>query len=397
VADAVIVDVIRTAVGRRDGSLSGWHPADLAGTVLATLVERNDLDPALVDDVIVGCVSQVGAQGANIGRNVVLAAGLPDSVPGATVDRQDGSSQQAVAVAAQSVIAGVHDVVIAAGVEVTSVVPVGATFGFGVGSPFGPALEARYAAAGGLIPSGLAAELVAETWGLTRDDLDALAAASQQRAAHARDEGRFEREILPVAARRRDKDTGEVMPVDGLVRHDEEIRADTTVETLASLRPVFNPEGLVTAGNSAPTGDGAAAVLITSEATARRLGLVPRARFHAFAAAGVDARLMLTGPIPATTKVLHRAGLALDDIDRIEIHEGFAAAVLAWERELQPDTDRVNVNGGAIALGHPLGASGTRMLATLLCELERTGDRWGLQTTAGAGGVADAMVIECLR
>ena len=394
--DAVIVDVVRTPGGRRDGSLSGWHPADLAGEVLRRLVERNDLDPALVEDVILGCVSQVGAQGVNIARNAVLAAGFPDSVPGTTIDRQCGSSQQAAAFAAQAVMAGVHDIVIAGGVEVMSLVPMGASFGFGVGSPFGPAVEARYADQGGLIPQGLSAELIAETWGLTRDDLDGYAVRSQQRAAAARDEGRFEREILPVAARHRDKETGEVSRGDGLVRHDEGIRDDTTLEALAGLKPAFTVDGLVTAGNSSQISDGASAALITSEAVAARLGLTPRARFHAFALAGVDPRLMLTGPIPATAKVLERAGLALDDIDLVEVNEAFASVVLAWEREVRPDMAKVNVNGGAIALGHPLGASGTRLLATLVCELERRGGRWGLQTMCEGGGLANATVIERL-
>jgi acetyl-CoA acetyltransferase family protein len=394
--DAVIVDVVRTPGGRRNGSLSGWHPADLAGEVLSTLVERNDLDPALVEDVIMGCVSQVGAQGLNVGRNAVLAAGFPESVPATTIDRQCGSSQQAAAFAAQAVMAGVHDIVIAAGVEVMSLVPMGATFGQGVGFPFGPRVEARYADAGGLIPQGLSAELIATQWGLTRTEIDEFSATSQQRAARARDEGRFEREIHPVEARRRDKDTGEVVPADGMVRTDEGIRDDTTVETLARLKPAFDPEGVITAGNSSQITDGASAALIMSEAAAERLGLTPRARFHAFALAGVDPRIMLTGPIPATTKVLEKAGLSLDDIDLVEINEAFAPVVLAWERELHPDMERVNVNGGAIALGHPLGASGTRLLATLLCELERTDGRWGLQTMCEGGGLANATVIERL-
>jgi acetyl-CoA acyltransferase len=395
-SDAVIVDVVRTPGGRRNGSLSGWHPADLAGEVLSTLVERNDLDPALVEDVIMGCVSQVGAQGLNIGRNAVLAAGFPESVPATTIDRQCGSSQQAAAFAAQAVMAGVHDIVIAAGVEVMSLVPMGATFGQGVGFPFGPRVERRYADAGGLIPQGLSAELIAREWNLSREEIDEFSATSQQRAARARDEGRFDREILPVDARRRDKESGEVIAADGMVRADEGIRDDTTVETLARLKPAFDPNGVITAGNSSQITDGASAALIMSEAAAERLGLTPRARFHAFALAGVDPRIMLTGPIPATTKVLDRAGLALDDIDLVEINEAFAPVVLAWERELHPDMERVNVNGGAIALGHPLGASGTRLLATLLCELERTGGRWGLQTMCEGGGLANATVIERL-
>ena len=394
--DAVIVDVIRTPGGKRNGSLSGWHPADLAGELLATLVERNDLDPALVEDVLMGCVSQVGAQSLNIGRNAALAAGFPESVPATTIDRQCGSSQQAAAFAAQSIMAGVHDIVIAAGVEVMSLVPMGASFGKGVGFPFGPRVEARYADEGGLIPQGLSAELIAEQWGITRDELDAYSAQSQQRAARARDEGRFERELHPVETKRRDKDSGEMIPVDGLLSADEGIRDETTAESLGKLKPAFLPEGLVTAGNSSQITDGASAALIMSESAAARLGLTPRARFHSFSLAGVNPRIMLTGPIPATQKVLARAGLSIDDMDLIEINEAFASVVLAWEREIHPDMDKVNVNGGAIALGHPLGASGTKLLGTLLCELERTGGRFGLQTMCEGGGLANATIIERL-
>jgi acetyl-CoA acyltransferase len=394
--DAVIVDVIRTPGGKRNGSLSGWHPADLAGELLATLVERNDLDPALVEDVLMGCVSQVGAQSLNIGRNAALAAGFPESVPATTIDRQCGSSQQAAAFAAQSIMAGVHDIVIAAGVEVMSLVPMGASFGKGVGFPFGPRVEARYADEGGLIPQGLSAELIAEQWGITRDELDAYSAQSQQRAARARDEGRFERELHPVETKRRDKDSGEMIPTDGLLSADEGIRDETTAESLGKLKPAFLPEGLVTAGNSSQITDGASAALIMSESAASRLGLTPRARFHSFSLAGVNPRIMLTGPIPATQKVLARAGLTIDDIDLIEINEAFASVVLAWEREIHPDMDKVNVNGGAIALGHPLGASGTKLLGTLLCELERTGGRFGLQTMCEGGGLANATIIERL-
>ena len=315
--DAVIVDVVRTPGGKRNGSLSGWHPADLAGEVLSTLVERNDLDPALVEDVLLGCVSQVGAQSLNIARNAALAAGFPESVPGTTIDRQCGSSQQAAAFAAQGVMAGVHDIVIAAGVEVMSLVPMGASFGQGVGFPFGPRVEARYKDAGGLIPQGLSAELIAEQWNLSREELDAFSADSQQRAARARDEGRFDRELHPVAVRRRDKDSGEIIPTDGMLRVDEGIRDTTTIETLAALKPAFTPGGVITAGNSSQITDGASAALIMSEAAASRLGLTPRARFHSFSLAGVDPRIMLTGPIPATKKILEKSGLPLDDIDLV--------------------------------------------------------------------------------
>jgi acetyl-CoA acyltransferase len=392
---AVIVDAIRTAGGRRNGRLSGWHPADLAGELLSTLAERNDLDPALVDDVIMGCVMQVGAQALNIGRNAVLAAGWPESVPATTVDRQCGSSQQSVHFAAQGVIAGAYDVVVAAGVEVMSMVPMGASILVkDAGGPFGPRMIERYEPDGGLVPQGISAELIAERWNLTREDLDTFGARSQQLAERATAEGRFEREIVPVRARPRNRDTGEIIASDELVTTDEGIRPGTTVETLAALKPAFKPDGLVTAGNSSQITDGASATLIMSEERAAALGLTPRARFVSFALAGVDPVTMLTGPIPATRKVLDRAGLGLDDIDLIEINEAFASVVLAWERELHPDMDRVNVNGGAIALGHPLGASGTKLLATLLNELERTGGRYGLQTMCEGGGLANATIIE---
>jgi len=393
---AVIVDAVRTPFGKRNGSLSGWHPVDLGAEVLRTLVERNDLDPELVEDVILGCVSQVGAQSVNLARNVVLAAGFPESVPGTTIDRQCGSSQQAAHFAAQAVMAGVHDIVIAGGVEVMSLVPMGASVATGVGFPFGPRMEARYAEAGGLVPQGVSAEMIADRWDLSRDDLDAFGARSQQRAAVARDEGRFDPELLAVEARRRDKETGAVLDPDGLLRADEGIRDGTTVETLAKLKPAFQADGRVTAGNSSQITDGASAALIMSEERAAALGLTPRARFHTFALAGVDPIIMLTGPIPATRKVLERAKLGIDDIDRFEVNEAFASVVLAWAKELGPDMDKVNVNGGAIALGHPLGASGTRLLTTLLCELERSGGRYGLLTMCEGGGLANALVLERL-
>ena len=286
---AVIVDALRTAGGRRNGALSGWHPVDLAGEVLRALVERNGLDPELIDDVIVGCVMQVGAQSVNVGRNAALAAGLPESVPATTVDRQCGSSQQAIHFAAQGVMAGAYDVVIAAGVEVMSLVPMGASAMVpAVGLPFGPAMMRRYAPDGGLVPQGISAELVAERWGLTRPELDELAARSQSRAGRATKEGRFEREILPLPGRRRDRETGSVVESGRLVARDEGIRPDTTVEILAGLKPAFKTDGMVTAGNSSQIGDGSAALLIMSEARAAELGYPPRARFHAFALAGVD-------------------------------------------------------------------------------------------------------------
>ena len=395
---AVIVDAVRTAGGKRHGKLSGWHPVDLAAETLKALVERNDLDPALIDDVIMGCVMQVGAQSVNVGRNAVLAAGFPESVPATTVDRQCGSSQQALHFAAQGVMAGQYDVAVAAGVEVMSLVPMGASAagGQGVGAPFGATVARRYAGVGGLVPQGISAEMIADKWGLSRDDLDRFSARSQQWAARATAEGRFEREVLPVTLKHKDKETGKVTESDELVTADEGIRPDTTAEVLAKLKPSFKPDGKVTAGNSSQITDGASAVLIMSEERAATLGLTPRARFHAFALAGVDPVTMLTGPIPATSKVLERAKLTLDDIDLIEINEAFASVVLAWEKEHHPDMDRVNVNGGAIALGHPLGCSGTKLMATLLNELERTGGRYGLQTMCEGGGLANATIIERL-
>ena len=394
-ANAVIVDVVRTAGGKRNGSLSGWHPADLAAETLQALVERNDLDPEVVDDVIMGCVMQVGAQAINIGRNAVLAAGFPESVPSTSVDRQCGSSQQSAHFAAQGVMAGAYDVVVAAGVEVMSLVPMGASAMVkDVGMPFGPRVGERYADAGGLVPQGISAELIADKWDLSREDLDRFGLESQQRAARATEEGRFEREIVPVRSIRRDRDSGDLVETDEMVVADEGIRPDTTLEALANLKPAFKPDGKVTAGNSSQITDGASAALIMSEEAAEQHGLTPRARFHTFALAGVDPIMMLTGPIPATEKVLDRAGLTIDDIDLVEINEAFASVVLAWEKEHHPDMERVNVNGGAIALGHPLGCSGTKLLATLVSELERTGGRYGLQTMCEGGGMANATIIE---
>ncbi|MDQ6837400.1 MAG: thiolase family protein [Actinomycetota bacterium] len=394
--NAVIVDAVRTPGGKRNGKLSGWHPVDLAAETLRALVERNDLDPAEVEDVIMGCVMQVGAQGINIGRNAALAAGFPESVPGTTIDRQCGSSQQSVHFAAQGVAAGAYDVVIAAGVEVMSLVPMGASIGSGLGYPFGPQVGLRYQPVGGLVPQGISAEMIADQWGLSREDLDRFGARSQERAQRATAEGRFEREILPVKGITKDKETGNLIASDGLVSADEGIRPGTTPETLANLKPAFKADGKVTAGNSSQITDGASAVLIMSEERAAALGLTPRAQFHAFALAGVDPVTMLTGPIPATTKVLEKAKLTMDDIDLTEINEAFASVVLAWEKEHHPDMDKVNVNGGAIALGHPLGCSGTKLMATLVNELERTGGRYGLQTMCEGGGMANATIIERL-
>ena len=395
---AVIVDAVRTAGGKRNGKLSGWHPADLAAEVLTALAERNDLDPARVEDVIMGCVMQAGAQSLNVGRNAVLAAGWPEEVPSTTVDRQCGSSQQAAHFAAQAVMAGAHDIVIAAGVEVMSQVPMGASVGDGkFGFPFGPRVNERYVDVGGLVPQGISAEMIADKWGLSREELDAFGAESQRRAAQATAEGRFENEIVPVRSIHRDKETGDIRESDELVTADEGIREGTTVETLANLKPAFKQDGgKVTAGNSSQITDGASAALIMSEEKAAELGLRPRARFHSFALAGVDPVTMLTGPIPATAKVLDKSGLSVEDIDLFEVNEAFASVVLAWQKETGADMAKVNVNGGAIALGHPLGCSGTKLLATLLNELERTGGRYGLQTMCEGGGMANATIIERL-
>jgi acetyl-CoA acyltransferase len=399
--EAVIVDVVRTPGGRRNGALSGWHPVDLAAETLKALVERNDLDPALVEDVIMGCVMQAGAQALNVGRNAVLAAGWPESVPSTTVDRQCGSSQQSAHFAAQGVIAGAYDVVVAAGVEVMSLVPMGASIGSGVGFPFGAAY-ARYEDVElipghkGLVGQGISAEIIANEWDLSRDDLDAFGARSQKLAAEASDQGRFENEIIPVTSKIRDKESGDVKELDELVTRDEGIRPDTTVDTLAKLKPAFLPDGKVTAGNSSQITDGASAALIMSAEKAGELGLTPRARFHTFALAGVDPVRMLTGPIPATAKALEKSGLSVGDIDHFEVNEAFASVVLAWAKEHSPDMSKVNPNGGAIALGHPLGCSGTKLMATMLNELERTGGRYGLQTMCEGGGMANATIIERL-
>jgi acetyl-CoA acyltransferase len=395
---AVIVDAVRTPGGKRNGKLSGWHPADLAAETLNALVQRNDLDPGLVEDVIMGCVMQAGAQSVNVARNAVLAAGWPEEVPATTIDRQCGSSQQASHFAAQAVMSGAHDIVVAGGVEVMSQVPMGASIGDGkFGFPFGPRVGARYVDAGGLVPQGESAERIAEKWGLTREQLDAFSAESQRRAAQATAEGRYENEIVPVRSLHRDKETGVVTESDEMVTTDEGIREGTTVESLANLKPAFRKEGgKITAGNSSQITDGASAALIMTEDKARELGLTPRARFHSFALAGVDPIMMLTGPIPATAKVLAKSGLGLDDIDLFEVNEAFAPVVLAWQLETGADLAKTNVNGGAIALGHPLGASGTKLLATLLNELERTGGRYGLQTMCEGGGMANATIIERL-
>jgi acetyl-CoA acyltransferase len=390
--NAVIVDAVRTAGGKRNGKLRNWHSADLASEPLKALVERNDLDPGLVDDVIMGCVMQVGEQSLNVGRNAVLAAGYPESVPATTIDRQCGSSQQALHFGAQGVMAGAYDVVIGGGVEVMTRTPMGASVVRDLGFPFGPRMMHRYAERGGLVSQGEGAELITEQWGITREQLDEFSVRSHQRAAQATAEGRFERELIPVAVK--DDDGSDT---DEMVTSDEGIRPDSSVEVLANLKTVFRPEnGRVTAGNSSQITDGASGVLIMSEEKASALGLTPRARFHSFGLAGSDPITMLTGPIPATKQALERGKLTLDDMDVIEINEAFASVVLAWQKELGADLDKVNINGGAIALGHPLGASGAKLMATLLNELERTEGRYGLLTMCEGGGLANATIIERL-
>ncbi|MEX0874900.1 MAG: thiolase family protein [Actinomycetota bacterium] len=387
--EAVIVEAVRTPLGRgkQGGKLSGVHAVDLLAHVLKAAVERSGIDPLGIDDVIAGCVSQVGEQGINIARNGLLAAGFPVEVPGTSVDRQCGSSQQAIHFGAQGVQSGAYDLVVACGVESMSRVPMGASVQNGPGFPFSKQLAERF----DYVPQGISAEMIAEKWDVPREELDQIGLRSQELAKAARDEGRFDREIVPV-------------PVEGdTVSTDEGIR-ETSLEVLGQLKTSFKPEGgKVTAGNSSQITDGASAVIITTPERAEELGLKPRARFHSFALAAADPVIMLTAPIPATQKVLDRANLTMDDIDVVEINEAFASVLAAWQREMglspeettvsKPD-GRINPNGGAIALGHPLGASGARLCTTLLHELERRGARFGLQTMCEGGGMANAMIIE---
>ncbi|MDX3226824.1 thiolase family protein [Streptomyces sp. ME19-01-6] len=391
--DAVIVEAVRTPIGKGKpgGALSEVHPVELLAHTLGALVERSGVDPALVDDVIGGCVDQVGEQAMNTTRYAWLSAGFPDSVPATTVDRQCGSSQQAVHFAAQGVISGAYDLVVACGVESMSRVPMWSNVPEGA-DPFGPGIAARYPE--GLVPQGISAELIAAKWSLTREQIDEFATASHQKAARATAEGRFAAELAPLVTGEHTVDT------------DESIRPGTTPEVLAGLRPAFADPGFaerfpqiqwsVTAGNSSPVNDGAAALLITSSETAARLGLRPKARLHSFAVTGSDPLLMLTGVIPATEKVLRRAGLHLADIDLFEVNEAFASVVLAWQQETGADPAKVNVNGGAIALGHPLGASGARLMTTLVGAMRERGARYALQTMCEAGGLANATVLEAI-
>ena len=392
--DAVIVSAVRTPIGKgkANGALHDVLPADLLAHSLREVVARTGIDPVKIDDVIAGAVTQVGDQALNIARNALLGAGFPESVPGTTVDRQCGSSQQAISFAAQGVLAGSYDIVIAAGVESMGRVPMGTSVLPG-SDPFGKAFAERYSE--GLVPQGISAELIAAKWGLSRTELDEFSANSHEKAARATKDGLFDNELSPIAG----------------LSTDEIIRPETTVETLAGLRPAFYTEAYaarfpqinweITAGNSSPLSDGSAAVMITSGAVARSLGLKPLARIHTMTAVGSDPLYMLTGVIPATEKVLARAGLTLADIDLFEVNEAFAPVVLAWARDIGGDLapgilSRTNVNGGAIAIGHPLGASGARIMTTLVNALEQRDARFGLQTMCEAGGMANATIIERL-
>ena len=385
-ADAYIVDAVRTAGGRRGGKLAGVHPVDLGAAVLDSIADRNDFDPAAIEDVIMGCVMQGGEQAGDVGRNIVLASRLPNSIPSVSIDRQCGSSQQSMMFAAQGVMAGAYDVVVAAGVEVMSRVPMGSSIAEGkFGFPFGQTVQARYAADGGLVNQGISAELIAEKWKISREDMDRYGVRSQSYAARATQEGRFQNEIIPTLDAE-----GKVMTTDEGIR-------ESTLEKLATLKPAYRPiedGGKVTAGNSSQITDGATAVLIMSEERAKQLGLKPRARFVNFALAAENPRYMLTAPIPATKKVLERAGLKMSDIDLVEINEAFASVVLAWEKELHPDMEKVNVNGGAIALGHPLGCTGAKLTATLMHEMKRRQSRYGMVSMCIGGGMGAAGIFE---
>ncbi|MFE2066558.1 thiolase family protein [Streptomyces sp. NPDC059467] len=372
--EAVIAAAVRTAVGRRNGGLAGVHPADLSGAVLTALAERSGIDPAVVDDVIWGCVSQVGDQSSNIGRYAVLAAGWPESIPGTTVNRACGSSQQALEFAVQAVLSGQQDVVVAGGVEVMSRVPLGSAKADGM--PFGPQVLGRYEDFS--FNQGVSAERIAQKWGLTRERLDAYAALSHERAAAAQDGGAFDEQIVPVAG----------------VAADEGVRRGTSVETLARLKPSFQDDGVIHAGNASQISDGAAALLITTSEKAHELGLTPLVRYRAGAVVGSDPVLMLTGPIPATEKVLRKAGVALPEVGVFEVNEAFAPVPLAWLAETGADPERLNPLGGAIALGHPLGASGAVLMTRMIHHMRVHGIHYGLQTMCEGGGTANATLVE---
>jgi acetyl-CoA acyltransferase len=381
--DAVICAAVRTPVGKRGGGLSGVHAVDLSAHVLTALAERAGLDPAVVDDVFWGCVSQVGEQTFNVGRNAVLAAGWPEAVPGTTIDRQCGSSQQAVAFAAATVVSGQADVVVAGGVESMSRVPMGSTYSVeGTGLPLGPRFLERY---GGVFPNqGVGAELIAERWGFSRTQLDEYSLASHEKAAKAQADGAFDEEIAPVTT------------PDGVATADEGIRAGGTLEKLATLKTPFKEDGVITAGNASQISDGSAALLVTTSDRARELGLRPIVRIHTTVMAAADPVIMLTAPMPATEKALRRAGLAIDDIGVFEVNEAFAPVPLAWLADTGADPARLNPHGGAIALGHPLGGCGARLMTTLVHRMQATGTRYGLQTMCEGGGMANATVLELL-
>jgi acetyl-CoA acyltransferase len=390
VRDAVIVDAVRSPIGKRNGALSGLHAVDLSASVLAALLARNGLEPTAVEDVIWGCVSQVGEQAGNVARLGVLAAGWPETVPGTTIDRACGSSQQAAHFAAAAVIAGQYDIVIAGGVETMSRVPLGSARRTGPGLPYGSKVRRRYADVlgdDGEFSQGLGAEAIAERWGLSRQQLDEHSLLSHSKAAVATDSGAFAAEIVPMTI----EGDGEDRPVS----HDEGVRRGGTLESMANLTPAFLPEGgVVTAGNASQISDGASALLVMTSAKAAELGLPPIARFHSFATVGVDPITMLTGPIPATAAVLRRANLAIEDIDVFEVNEAFASVTCAWLSTTGAKEERLNPNGGAIALGHPLGASGTRLMTTLVHRMRREGLRYGLQTMCEGGGMANATILE---
>ena len=379
--DAVIVAAVRTPIGKRNGGLSGTHPVDLSAQVLQALAARTGIDPAVVDDVIWGCVGQVGEQTFDIGRNAVLAAGWPDSVPGVTVDRQCGSSQQSVHFAAAGVISGQYDVVVAGGVESMSRVPMGASVNGAW--PFGEGFRTRY---DGVVPNqGVGAEMIADQWKLSRSQLDEYSLGSHEKAAAAQDEGRFDEQIVPVTT-----------PDGTQVSRDEGIRRGGTLESMAGLKPAFRPDGVITAGNSSQISDGSAALLVTTSAKASELGLTPLARIHTAVLAAADPVIMLTAPIPATAKALDRSGLSVDQIGAFEVNEAFAPVPLAWLAETGADAKVLNANGGAIALGHPLGGSGARLMTTLVHHMRDNGIRYGLQTMCEGGGQANATVLELL-
>tara|TARA_B100000959_G_scaffold163121_1_gene170992 strand:+ start:862 stop:2013 length:1152 start_codon:yes stop_codon:yes gene_type:complete len=379
--NAFIVDGLRTPIGKRGGSLKGTHAIDLLGLVIENLVSRNSIDPVDIDDVIAGCVSQLGEQTGNVGRNAALAAGLPESVPGTTVDRQCGSSQQALHFAAQGIIAGSYDIAIACGVEMMSRVPMGSTFSYegpeGVSTAFGPKMYDRYP---GLVPQGLSAEMMAEKWDLNRDELDEIAYSSHQRALFASENGHLDNQILEIS--------------ETLVK-DEGVRPETTKEILSQLDPAFIPDGVITAGNSSQISDGAAALLVVSEEAINKYNLEPMVKINSMSVVGTDPVLMLSGPIPATNKALEHAKLKPEDMDLVEINEAFSSVVGAWRKEFPGISyENVNANGGSIAIGHPLGATGARLMTNLIHEMKRNKLKYGLQAICEGGGTANATIVE---